>query len=655
MRKLKTFHVMPLIPGRETELAADAEILLNTGVCTDIACMLTLVPEGDPPVDKAKILGDRFTAFRNGFKGDKSRVGILAQATIGHGWIPDEPASYQKIIRPDGGIAYQMCPLDPLFQNYIRDAFRHLAALKPAFFMLDDDFRLLHGRDGCYCPLHLAEIGRRVGRTFTRETLLDTLRTDSTVAHEYDKLLLDSLMRIVGIMREAIDGTDPAIPGSFCACHFDIRHAGPISRGLAGKGNPRVVRINNARYLSSEMRTFANRMYDGAAQIAGLDSDITILTETDTCPQNRYSAGANLMHSHYVGSILEGCHGAKHWITRTELYQPASGAAYRAILTKYHEFYETLFNAVQDSTPSGYAAAVLPGSMPFNSPPDRVGACSSRKTWGALLSVLGLPCNYAKMPALPAMMTGADVELFSDADLKCLLKNGLLLEGLAAEKLCQRGFSTEIGVLAEPWTGDRVSCEKWGGVTLNPAVCYSHLTPIDPTVKIHSTLLHRKSGVSTDLTEVGPAVTLFENPSGGRVAVLAAAFGLNNTLSSFGFYDEDRKREILELLQFVCGTPVEFYYPGDAEVYLKVRRFTDGRYLLAFFNLGHDELDVVPVNSAFNIAEVKTIAPDGSWKHVDFADGCLQTPLFPAQPKVFRVTAAIEPRAFVKMEGAAEY
>ena len=641
---------MPLLLGREAELAADAESLLNTGVCTEIACMLTLVPEGDPPVDKAKILGDRFTAFRNGFKGDKSRVGILAQATIGHGWIPDEPAPYEKIIRPDGSIAYQMCPMDPLFQNYIRDAFRHLAELKPAFFMIDDDFRLLHGRDGCYCPLHLAEIGRRLSRTFTRETLLATLRIDATVAREYDNLLLDSLMRVAGIIREAIDETDPAIPGSFCTCHFDIRHAGPISRGLAGKGNPRVVRINNARYLSSEMRTFANRMYDGAAQIAGLDSDVSILAETDPCPQNRYSAGANLMHSHYAGSILEGCHGAKHWITRTGLYQPASGAAYRAILKKYHNFYETLFHAVQDSAPSGYAAAVLPSSVPFNSPPDRVGACSSRKTWGALLSVLGLPCNYVKMPVLPAMMTGADVELFSDDDLKCLLKNGLLLEGLAAEKLCQRGFSAEIGILAEPWTGARVSCEKWGGVTLSPDVIYSRLRPLDPKVKIHSTLLHRKSGVSMDFTEVGPAVTLFENPSGGRIAVFAATFGLNNTLSSFGFYDEDRKREILELLQFVCGKPVEFYYPGDAEVYLKVRRFTDGRYLLAFFNLGHDELDVLPVNSAFNITNVEMIARDGTWEPVDFEDGCIQTPLFPALPKVFRVTTVIALRDFEERE-----
>ena len=255
MRELQTFHVMPLLPGREAELAADAEILLRTGVCTDIACMLTLVPEGAPPEDKAKILGDHFSAFRDCFQSDQSRVGILAQATIGHGWIPDEPAPYQKIIRPDGSPAYQMCPLDSAFQDYIRAAFRHLAALKPAFFMVDDDFRLLCGRNGCYCPLHLAEIGRRQGRLFTRESLLETLRTDPATARAYDDLLLNSLMRVAVIIRDAMDATDPAIPGSFCTCSGDVRHAGSLSRILAGTGNPRVVRINNARYLSPRCPT----------------------------------------------------------------------------------------------------------------------------------------------------------------------------------------------------------------------------------------------------------------------------------------------------------------------------------------------------------------------------------------------------------------
>ncbi len=636
---LKSLHVMPLLRGHENELAADAERLLETRVCTDIACIMTLVPEGDPPEDKARILGERFTAFRQVFKGDPSRLGILAQATIGHGWTPDEPANFQKIIRPDGTPAYQMCPLDPAFQDYIRDAFLHLASLRPAFFMVDDDFRLLLGRNGCYCPLHLAEFGRRLGRTFTQGELLDLLRTDPATAREYDDLLLDSLMRLAGMIRDAIDETDPAIPGSFCTCQGDIRHAGPLAKRLAGAGHASLVRINNARYLCPEMRSFPIRMYHGAAQIAGLDPDTTILAETDTCPHNRYSSGARLMHAHYTGSILEGCHGAKHWLTRIHVYQPASGAAYRAILTQYRGFYETVFQAVQGSAPCGYAAAVLPSVPVFNPAPDRVGTCGYGKTWGALFGVLGLPCNYARMPDLPALLTGEDVDLFPDDDLLRLLRNGLLLEGAAAEKLFQRGFGTDLGVIAEPWTGPAVSGERWGETVLAPAVRYSRLTPSAPQTRTHSVLLHRKSGVSESFTEVGPAVTLFENASGARSAVFAASFGSQYELSSFGFYDENRKRELVELLGWLCGQAVAFYYPGDAEVYLKLRRFADGRYLLALFNLGHDPLDVIPLASPYAITTAETIEPGGGWKRIPYANGALQTPLLPAEPKVFRIAA----------------
>jgi len=638
MTDLKTLHVMPLIPGHEPELAADAEMLLQNGVCTDIACMMTLVPEGDPPVDKARILGAGFAAFRRVFKGDASRLGILAQATIGHGWAPDEPAKYQKIIRPDGTPAYQMCPLDPAFQDYIRDAFLHLAALKPAFFMIDDDFRMLLGRNGCYCPLHLADIGRRLGREISRADLLDSLRKDPGVAREYDTLLLDSLMGLAGVIRGAIDATDPSIPGSFCACSSDIRHAGLLARRLAGAGNPRVVRINNSRYLTAEMRTFPIRMYLGAMQVAGLDQDITVLAETDSCPQNRYSAGAHLVHAHYTGSILEGCHGAKHWITRTGTYQPGSGVAYREVLTKHRGFYETLFRSVQDSVPSGYVAAVLPSAPVFNSAPDRVAACGSAKTWGDLLGVLGLPCNYARMPDLPALLTGEDVDLFPDDDLRRLLRNGLLLEGTAAERICKRGFGADLGVTAEPWLGPAVSGERWANTVLGPAMRNTRLTPTGPGTRIHSMLLHRTSGVSESFMEVGPAVTLFKNASGARVAVLAASFGSQYELSSFGFYDEDRKRELVELLGWVCGHPVAFYYPGDAEVYLKMRRLADGRDLLAFFNLGHDPLEVIPLVSPYAITKAEMIAPGGAWQEIAYAEGCLQIPLLPAEPKVFRIT-----------------
>jgi len=638
-RELTALHVMPLVSGCEAQLAADAEQLLASGVCTHVACMMTLVPESDPPVDKAKILGERFMAFRQAFKGDAARVGILAQATIGHGWVPDEAAPYQRIVRPDGTPVYQMCPLDSAFQSYIREAFQHLAALQPGFFMIDDDFRLLTGRHGCYCPLHMQEISQRLGREFSRQTLLETLRADTAAAQAYDAVLLDSLMQLAGVIRDAIDTVDASIPGSFCVCYGDIRHAEPLARRLLGKGHQPIIRINNGRYLCGEMRSFPVRMYHSAAQIAGLAPDVTILAETDPCPHNRYSTGAYLMHAHYSGSILEGCHGAKHWLTRIRAYQPAAGVAYRELFTRQQAFYNALFEAVQDSTPAGYVAAALPSVPAFNRAPDHGDKGGSNRTWAAVMGVLGLPCNYARMPDLPVMLTGDDVDIFTAADLRQLLKNGMLLDGSAAEALCRRGFADDIGVQAEPWSGTSVSGERWGEIILPRDLRYSRIEPLAGATRVHSTLLHRSSGISEDFTELGPAATLFENAAGGRIAVLAASCGYGNSLSAPGlsFYDEDRKRELVELLGWVCGQPIPFYYGGDAEVYVKLRRFADGRHLLALFNLGHDPLDDIALVAAPPVAKVEKLTPDGTWETVRYADGKLQAPLRPAEPLVLRL------------------
>ena len=148
------------------------------------------------------------------------------------------------------------------------------------------------------------------------------------------------------------------------------------------------------------------------------------------------------------------------------------------MLTRYHGLYETLFHAVQESTPAAYVAVALPSVPLFNPAPDHGDSGGSDKSWAAVMGVLGLPCNYARMPDLPAMMTGEDTVLFSDDDLRQRLKHGLLLDGPAAEALWRRGFADDIGVRAEPWSGASVSGERWGAIMLPRDLRYSRLEPL---------------------------------------------------------------------------------------------------------------------------------------------------------------------------------
>lgn len=107
---LELLNIVPMLPEHREELAADTLDLLRRGCINRTAFILTLVPEGNPPADKAKVLGERFEQFRAALGKTDMPVGILIQATIGHGWVPNTPSEFQRIVLPDGERPYMFCP-----------------------------------------------------------------------------------------------------------------------------------------------------------------------------------------------------------------------------------------------------------------------------------------------------------------------------------------------------------------------------------------------------------------------------------------------------------------------------------------------------------------------------------------------------------------
>ncbi len=645
--RLKTIQVVPMFQDHQEALGNDLCGMVQCGICTDIAFIFTMVPEGNPPYDKAQSLCDRYRGIRASLGAVRANVGILAQATIGHGYTPDTPADFQKITAHDGREFYMMCPMGGPFQEYLRKAFTAIAKTGPDFIMVDDDFRLLHGRGGCFCPLHIAEINRRTGRGETRESLSLLLARPGAASSEeaivFDSLQQDSMVQAAGVIRQAVDAVDPEIPISFCTCVGDVRHADAVASALAAKGQQRVVRINNGRYLEPGQRNFAARMVHTAFQRAALAPETLVLAEPDTCPHNRYSMGAQALHGHYAGSILEGCGGAKHWLTRTRFFEPGSGIAYRNILVKHRGFYEELYRQVRTMTAEGIASVALPQTPYFNGIPARHDGVSSVATWGGdLLGRMGIPANFVKNPAGPVMMKGGEVEPFADEELARFLKQGMILDGKAAWALCKRGFERELGVRAEPWPGARVSQEHWlaENLMLPAGTVYYRLAPADANVNVAANLMRLPWSESGEPQALGPAVACFENHLGGRIVIFAGTPEVYNGFAAFSFLNETRKRQLISLMEYVNRGPLSFYYPGDAELYLKTGKTADGAFLVSVFNLGLDPLEALPLRTAFRIKSAELLAPDGCWRQAQFTQAKesieILAPLLPMNPAAFR-------------------
>lgn len=304
------FTIMSLNTEYLDEICQDIKEQVECGVASCALFSMTLVPEGNPPANKAKIMCEKYMLFKE--KLDKMGVpnGVLVQATIGHGYVLGHPFPYQRYIGLVDGKDYNVvCPYDEGFRDYIYDALRTVAQCAPHHIMIDDDYRLIHRGDpgGCACPLHMKRFGELSGADISREQLLDIFQNDKEHHEEYNEIFLktqgESLIETAKVMRAAIDSVDPKLPASFCTVGNNAEFAAEIAGILAGEGNPVTVRLSNGNYTPAGARLYSIPFYRAATQIAKLKDKVDIfLAETDTCPpksiQHRCYVTAHPLYRH---------------------------------------------------------------------------------------------------------------------------------------------------------------------------------------------------------------------------------------------------------------------------------------------------------------------------------------------------------------------
>ena len=349
---MQNYTIVALDTAHLEEICRDVQMQYEQGIATMALFMVKLVPEGTPVIDKASMEAEKFRLFRDRLAELGCSAGILVQCTIGHGYPLNEMFPFQRVISlQDGEAQNVVCPADREAQKHFEEQFAILAAARPAVIMVDDDFRLMYrSGSGCACPLHMEAVRRRLGKKVEREELFAILCDRShpqkqEYTEHYVMTQKESLLAAARAMRRGMDRVDPRLPGVFCCVGPTTEFGGEIGAILAGEGNPVTVRINNGNYTPEGARNILRQVVSRCAiqsnvlRRAGVD---VILAETDTCPQNRYSTGAQSLHSHFVASLLEGLAGAKHWITRLGNFEPASGRAYRKKLARNSGFYEAV-------------------------------------------------------------------------------------------------------------------------------------------------------------------------------------------------------------------------------------------------------------------------------------------------------------------------
>ena len=628
------YSIMRLAVDRIDCYCQDIRRQIKDGICTMPLFMMTLTPEGDPAIDKAGMLTETYRLYKERLDAEGLRSGVLIQASIGHGWVLNQPSAFTKYVNlTDGASPEICCPYDKEFRRYIRKAARTIASAHPDHIMLDDDFRLTFrpGR-GCACALHMAEFNRRAGTAFTREDLLAAIKAKDENSARYEEIFvgtqIDSLVECAREIRAGIDEADPTLPGSFCACGDGTEGAYEIAAIMAGKGNPVTVRLNNANYCTGDPRDFAQSLHRAAAQIASLKGKPDVLlAETDTCPQNRYSTPAAKLHSHFTFTILEGAKGAKHWITRLGTFEPSSGEAYRKKLAKYRGFYEALSDMNDTLTWLGCRIPVPPRSVYAICPGER--HASEHKGWRTtLLDRLGLPMHFSGAGKGAVFFDGdADVG-FTDEELTRLLAGVVVLDAPAAERFIARGFGKYLGVdLRRRAANERNASGEmiFEGVSTAAQAGAREIIPLSSNVKQHSTVYYLRDGKYYDM--MFPGVTSYRNELGGTAVVFGGetAFPYAIVGGAFSFLNETRKKQMAEILTDLGVLPA--YYPGDLEMLMKAAETEDGALFLALLDMSLDPVEEeLPLVIYRDVTRIRRLTPTGEYEDVAFTrDGDLYT------------------------------
>lgn len=633
--KLHFHNISPLYKQHADYVVEDIAQLCQTGDFDETAFNFTLVPEGDPAYDKAKIYGEAFEIYREKLKARGLQAGMLIQATMGHGWMPESRSSFQKFRAENMEYRYIHCPLDQDFRKYIYDSIHYLATLKPDFFMIDDDFRMFTGRGGCFCPLHLEYFASKVGKLFTAEELRDAIKHDDVLYRKFVEVETQSLNELAAIIRKAIDDVDPSIPCSFCACagKGDLDQAHLIAKTLAAKNQQySIIRINNGRYLRNNPAEIPAWLHSTCKQRLALPLDTEVLTEADTCPQNRYSTDSACMHANITLSLLNGYAGAKLWITRLADFQPNSGKDYRRILKKHIGLYQ----AIRDAQPKWQG---------FNSPircQQPYHGYEQTFAWGKdVLSSFGIPFRYNFADNGPTSLTDCEVAFLSDDEIKTLLAGKAILDGNAAKALVARGFAQFLGFESigtpEQKVSKEVYIDKRGEehiMTGSPRA-YTFTNP-NPKATVLSTFFHKSWACAEESAQLGPGCIKFENELGGTVVTFGAYID-SYDLGAFFLLNEARKLQLKEILQDFQELPI--CYDGDARVMCQFGDSNLGK-MFYFCNTSNDILDDIPIDGTLaKQAAFKQLMPDGSLHSVkvDIVDGqaVLPVQLIPLHPVVF--------------------
>jgi len=538
------FIIIRLWPHHHTHQAHLNELLAalkrNRRACDEVWFATEC---GFPPMEEHARSAGLMADAAEKIRGMGIEPGLQIANTIGHGMSmmsDDSGARWPLMVDAAGRKgAPTPCPRSPSVLAYIDRMTRLYAAWKPSSIWIDDDLRLnsVGGIGfGCFCPLCVRQFSAEQGRNFTRLSLVKALHhpTDGAVRLAWTKFNGESLAGIAGVVAKAAHAVAPACRLGFQQLgHERFMYSGPdwtpVLKTLARiSGHPTGARLGHGHYTDHNPREMINKAFMISRQISRLPGCVNqICPEIDNYTHNAFGKSA---HGTVVESSLDlamGCNSLSYAILASA-HEPMSW--YETLLSRiatYRPFWEEYVQTNAGTTPGGLnvrlgkdqpARSLQPTEAPFAWSAINLGSIYN-------LAFLGLPLCTSARGNSPVILHADAVAGLSDKELRHIFSDGVMMDGLAAMRVQERGLGKWLGVQVEPLVKPIPFLERISDDALNGLSAGKHwLSPGGPSgAFLLKGILSgiRVLGYYEDRFKAtrGLATTLSENRMGGRVAV----------------------------------------------------------------------------------------------------------------------------------------
>ncbi|HEX3006036.1 MAG TPA: hypothetical protein VHO90_00315 [Bacteroidales bacterium] len=243
---------------------------------------------------------------------------------------------------------------------------------------------------------------------------------------------------------------------------------------------------------------------------------------------------------------------------------------------------------------------------------------------------MGIPVSYDYNQDQLVALCGDDVNALSDEELKGFLSKKVLLDGSAAQKVCERGFSKYIGVEVSScfdrimWLRERYTDTPFNGEIVNRSFALftnaKKVVPLNDRVQVLSTLSCCPWYLSPKADEVGAGQTLFENSLHGRVAVCAEVVYERLWENVDSLLDEIRKKQFISIFDWLNGGIFEGVITSDVHAYAQygvISKPGEQAGILYMLNLGIDPIKEFSMHiSSSTVRDILGLQEDGNWKKI---------------------------------------